>query len=57
MTGDDVIHSTTNCEPLRSVLAGIPSDGAAAGKHALAQAIALAQACGSVLRYTSSRSA
>ncbi len=49
MTRNNVTHSTTYCEPFRSMLVGIPSDDGGAGTQALAQAIALAQATDSVL--------
>ncbi len=49
MTRDDAIRSVTCCEPLRSILVGIASDGEGTQTQALTQAIALAQATDSAV--------
>jgi nucleotide-binding universal stress UspA family protein len=49
VTRDDGIRSTAHCEPFRSILVGIPSDGEETQTQALALAIALAQTTGSAV--------
>jgi len=49
VTRDDMIRSKAYCEPFRSILVGIPSDGVWTQTQALASAIALAQTTDSTI--------